>query len=303
MAKVAERQGKDGDKLVFICDFSPPRGPDPALLDGARLLAEADFLSVAYSPGKSVRVDSAMAAHAIRQRLGRDVAFTIATRDMNKLAVQSHLLGAGLLGLDNVIVVAGDDFSERELAAVKDVGDFKPTELITAVKSMNRGADYRGLKLRSPTDFCVGATLDLSRDIQREARLTHSKLLAGADFFITQPVYDLDRVRRFRESYESVAGERLSAPLFVGLQIPEAGGLALGDMPEGVRKDLERGRGGEDIAIELLRLFIAEGITSIYLLPPVLRGGLRGYEAAQRVMEAARTLQETPPYMSARGPS
>jgi 5,10-methylenetetrahydrofolate reductase len=287
MAKVTEKcdSGKGG--LVFICDFSPPRGADPALLHEARAV-DADFLCVAYSPGKSVRVDSAIAAHAIKQQMGKDVVFTLATRDMNKLAIQNHLLGASLLGLENVVVVGGDSFTERDLTTVQEVSDYTSTGLIAAIKSMNQGTDYRGLKLRSSTDFCVGATIDLGRDTEREAGLTHRKALAGADFFITQPVYHLDQVERFQEWYESVAGERLSRPIFLGLQILDAKGLIFGEVPERIRADLEGGRDGTDIAVEILNQFIAGGVHNIYLVPPILRGGLRDYEAAQRVVEASR---------------
>jgi 5,10-methylenetetrahydrofolate reductase len=289
MAKVTEICREIRDRPVFICDFSPPRGADPTLLEGARAV-DADFLCVAYSPGKSVRVDPAIAAHTIRQQAGKDVVFTLATRDMNKLAIQNHLLGASLLGLDNVIVVGGDSFTERDLALVKDVSDFTSTGLIAAIKSMNQGMDYRGLKLRSSTDFCVGATIDLGRDMDGEARLTHRKALAGADFFITQPIYHLGQVERFQERYESAAGEKLSSPLFLGLQVLDAKGLIFGEVPESIREDLDRGRDGTDIAIELLHQFVAAGVTNIYLVPPILRGGLRDYEAAQRVLEASQSI-------------
>ena len=284
MSKVTEKC--DGsDRPVVICDFSPPRGSDPALLSGAHSVTP-DFLCVAYSPGKAVRVDPAIAAYAIRQQTGRDAIFTLATRDMNRLATQSHLLGAAMLSLDNVIVVGGDAFTERDLSAVKDVRDFRPTELIAAIKSMNQGVDYKGLKLRSPTDFCVGAAIDLGRGIEREARLTRAKASAGADFFITQPIYDLRLVERFLEVYEVAAGEELTRPVFWGLQVLDSRGLVFGDVPQGIREDLEKGREGVDIATELLHEFLAAGMTTIYLVPPILKGGLRDYEAAQRVLDA-----------------
>lgn len=287
MAKVTEKCDGGKGRLVFICDFSPPRGADPALLHEARSV-DADFLCVAYSPGKSVRVDSAIAAHVIKQQMGKDVVFNLATRDMNKLAIQNHLLGASLLGLENVVVVGGDSFTERDLTTVQDVSDFTSTGLIGAIKSMNQGTDYKGLKLRSSTDFCVGATIDLGRDTEREARLTRRKALAGADFFITQPVYHLDQLERFQERYESVAGERLSRPIFLGLQVLDAKGLIFGEVPERIREDLDGGREGTDIAVEMLHHFIAGGVYNIYLVPPIFRGGLRDYEAAQRVLEASR---------------
>ena len=286
MTSVLERLSNGGP--VFICDFSPPRGPDPALLDGARLL-DADFLSVAYSPGLSVRASSAMTAHAIRQRFGREVVFTIATRDMNRLAVQTHLLGAALLGLENVIVVAGDDQSEAGVPRSRSGDRFRSAELIEAIKDMNRAVDYRGLPLRSATSFCMGAVADPGRDVTKEASLAHRKVKAGADFLITQPVFDPERVAEFLASYSAIAGEQLSCPLFVGLHVPAPGGLLFSEMPEGVRRQVDAGRPGEDIAIELGRRFMAEGHDRIYLVPPILRGGRRDYEAARRVMEACRS--------------
>ena len=286
MTSVLECQGNGGP--VFICDFSPPRGPDPALLDGARRL-DADFLSVAYSPGRSVRANSAMTAHAIKQRFGREVVFTIATRDMNRLAVHSHLVGAALLGLENVIVVAGDDPSAAGIPQGRGAGRYRTTELIEAIKDLNRAVDYRGLPLRSPTTFCVGAVADPGRDITKEATLAHRKVTAGADFLITQPVFDPERVSAFLACYCDIAGERLSCPLFVGLHIPAPGSLVFSELPEDVRRQLDAGRPGEEIAIELARRLMAAGHDRIYLVPPILQGGRRDYDAAQRVMEACRT--------------
>ncbi len=282
VTRVTECTGQG--RPAFICDFSPPRGPDPALLDGARLL-DADFLSVAYSPGRSVRAGSAMTALAIRQRFGKQVVFTIATRDMNRLAVQSHLLGAALLGLENVIVVAGD---RPSTSGGRTADGFRPTELISAVKDMNHAVDYRELPLRAPTSFCVGAVADPGKDIAREAALAHRKVTAGADFLVTQPIFEPARVAEFLTSYRAVAGEELPCPLFVGLQVPAKGGLPFSEVPEDVQRQLDAGRPGEEIAIELGRRLMADGHDRIYLVPPVLPRGLRDYAAAQRVIEACR---------------
>ena len=162
MAKVTERCFEATGRTTFICDFSPPRAADPQPLQEAAAL-DADFISVNYNPGKSVRVNSAMFAAAMKQQSGKEVVFTLATRDMNKLALESHLLGARLLGLENVLVVGGDPFTERELALVKEVNDFRPTGLISAIAEMNQGLDYRHTRLSAGTDFCIGASVDLSR--------------------------------------------------------------------------------------------------------------------------------------------
>lgn len=283
MAKVTERCFEATGHSCFICDFSPPRAGDPELLQPAAGL-NVDFISVAYNPGKSVRVNPAMLAAAIQQQVEKGVVFTLATRDMNKLALQSQLLGAQMLGLQNVIVVQGDPFNERDLTQVKHVGDFKPTELIAAIAGMNQGEDYRGGRLRAATAFCIGGSVDLGRSIRREARLAHRKMQAGAQFFITQPISDVADAARFRDAYAAVAGEPLTLPVFFGLQVLEQDGIIFSSVPEAVREELAGGRSGVEIALELYQRFHQSGIHNIYLVPPIRRGGVRNYGAAQEVL-------------------
>lgn len=287
MARVSLQATQGKGQAVFLCDVSPPRGADPSFVEAVRWL-DADFLCVAYNPGRSVRVTSAIAAAIIRQHTCKEVLFSLACRDMNKLALQSYLLGAHALGLQNVVVVKGDDFTEKDLAAVRPVHDITTTELVRAIKSMNEGIDYKGLRLRAPTDFCVGATLDLGKGVEREARLVQRKVSAGAEFLITQSLYDVSLTRQFLDVYQSLGGEALQIPVFYGIQVMEKDGLLFGDIPPKLKEDLERGRPGTDIALELLHRFVESGFRSFYLVPPILKGGVRDYEAAQRVLEAFR---------------
>ncbi len=282
--KVTDRCTAQGDRPIVLCDFSPPRGPDVAALERARGI-DADFICVAYNPGRAVRVDSAMLACSIKRETGKEVVFNLATRDMNRLALESHLLGAQMLGLENVIVVRGDEFTERDLSQVRDVSDLTPTGLISAIDLMNQGQDYRGLSLRAATDLCIGASIDLRRGVEKEARLTHRKASSGVHFFITQPVFSTIEVASFLEAYGRLSGEELSQPVFFGLQVLKKDGVIFSTVPEETRLELEKGRDGADIALELLHGFLEYGIKRIYLVPPILRGGARDYEAAQRVLE------------------
>ena len=276
-----------GDEMVFLCDFSPPRGADIAVLERAKRL-DADFICVAYNPGRAVRVDSAMLAYSIKQQTGKDVIFNLATRDMNKLALQTHLLGAQMLGLENLVIVQGDGFTAKDRERVKGVDDFSPTGLLRALAAMNEGTDFRGSTLRVPTEFCIGASIDLSRDIKMEAELTHRKILAGADFFITQPVFSAEEIKHFLEAYRAESAEEIGQPIFFGLQILEKDGVLFSSVPEAVRQELEKGRDGADIALEQLQEFQDLGIKRIYLVPPILKGGARNYESAQRVLEGSK---------------
>ena len=106
-------------------------------------------------------VNSAFAATWIKQNLGKEVIFSLSTRDMNRVAAQGLLLGANMMGLENVVVLKGDSFTAKELTITKPVDDYAPTSLISAIADMNRGVDYKGLKLSNPTNFCIGATIDL----------------------------------------------------------------------------------------------------------------------------------------------
>ena len=282
MAKVTEVYAASSGPVV-LCDCTPPRSADPTALDAVGAVG-ADFACVAYNPGKLPRADSVAAALAIKARTGTDVVFNLATRDMNKIAVQSRLLGAQMLGLENVVILQGDRFSPEEAERVKAVNDYTPTSLIASAAAMNDGLDYRGSKLRGATSLCIGASFDLARDLDREVALTQRKVDAGAHFLIAQPIYDLEVRHAFLEAYERSTAAPLDLPVFWGLQVLDKDGIVLGIVPPEMRQQLDDGRPGVDIAIELLRQFVGDGVRGVYLVPPILRGGARDYEAARQVL-------------------
>ena len=289
MTTVVEHRFQCPDTVQIVADYSPPRGTDPALLHEAKSL-DADFISVNYSPGKSARVNSAFAAAWIKQDTGKEVIFSLSTRDMNRVAAQGLLLGAGMMGLENVVVFKGDSFMERELEVTKPVDDYAPTGLIRAIADMNRGIDYKGLKLQNATSFCIGATIDLARSMDRQVALTRKKVEAGAQFFLLQPLFSPERLTEFRKRYADRHGEELSALICCGVQVLVNDGVTFGDLPDWVTLSLRRGRSGEDIAVETASRYLDAGHRSIYLLAPIYRGGRRDYAACQRVIERVRRL-------------
>ena len=286
--KVTKKCAAQGDQMLFVCDFSPLKSSTSAEHVRNASILDADYISVAYNPGKAVRADSAILAYTIKQQAKKDVIFNLATRDMNKLAVQSHLLGAEMLGLENVMIIGGDPFTERDLTRQRDVSDFRPTELIQAIGEMNQGLDFKGFKLKTPTDICVGASIDLGRGAEREARLTNRKVKAGAQFFLSQSVFDKAEIVSFLNAFETTAGSELAQPVFFGLQVLVKGGVLFSNVPDAMSQDLDKGRNGIDIALELLAELQEIGIKRIYLIAPILKGGARDYEAAQAVIEAAQ---------------
>lgn len=286
MAKITDCRSEVTGRPAIICDLSPPRSGRPA--DLPAFFPDADFLLVGYCPGRAVRADSAMTAAQIRQQTGRETAFTLITRDSNRLALQSHLLGAQLLGLSNVVVAAGDPFNPSDPARPQTVADYRPTELIAAISDLNRGRDFRNAELAAPTDFCIGATVDLARGLPQEARLTRRKIAGGAHFLITQPIYDPAAALQFQEAYAALAGEQLPVPVFYGLQVLEPGGIAFGPTPPSPWAEIAAGRSPVDQALELYAAFRAAGLQNIYLLPGIHPGGGRNYAAAQQVVAGLR---------------
>ena len=288
MPKITDAYRSNPRRPLVVCDFSPPRGTSTDFLEDARSL-DADFISVNYNPGRVPRADSAMTAHLIRQRTGRDAIFTLATRDMNPLALQSHLLGAAALGLENVLIVAGDPFPASQRRQPAAAGYMPPTELIRIARNFNHGLDRRGRPLEGATNLCIGAAIDLSRNLERAARLARKKVQAGAQFFLTQPVFDPQPVKAFHSACKAATGESLTTPIFYGLQILRQRQVAFSPIPPRYQRQLESGRSGEDIAVEVWESLRREVVDALYLIPPVGPRGARDYQAAARVIQRIRS--------------
>ena len=99
---------------------------------------------MAYNPGNSVRVDSLAAAAYVKRCFGKPVIFNLSTRDKNTLALQTHMLGAQVWDVPNVLVVHDDGFSEKDRSRVQLVFEFKPGELVASIVGMNAGLIFLG---------------------------------------------------------------------------------------------------------------------------------------------------------------
>ena len=226
-----------------------------------------------------------MSAAILTERYGRRAAFNLATRDMNRIAVQSALLDAAALGAENVVVLRGEPLSERDSRRVSEVNDYATTALLRDIGEMNRGLDFRGRALDSPTAFCAGATADLSNPLEREAALAARKTAAGAEFILCQAAFDAARMSDFARRLRERPGSSPAPCLFAGVQIPSEEGTIFGDASGSVRAELRAGRSGLDMATENAAALRDAGFRLFYIIPPILAGGARDYEAASRLAE------------------
>ena len=149
---------------------------------------------------------------------------------------------------------------------------------------MNSGFDFKGLKLREPTNFCIGASIDLTDDTDKQVELTRRKFDAGAHFFITQAVYDIGKVNEFREKLAKTEVSERSVPIFYGIQVLVPNGVYFGDIPESLIADVNAGVPGIDIAANFIQELINSGTYHIYLIPPILKGGVRDYTTTQELL-------------------
>ena len=285
MVKVTEHcQSKTGASH-FICDYSPPKSGDAN--DIREMPGNADFISVNSNPGLSVRANSVTVAAKIQSEQNCNAIYTITTRDMNRLALDSLILGSSVLGLQNVIVVRGDDFPPSD-AAPTPVNDYMPTELISSISRLNKGVDFRGMYLESRPDICIGAVLDLSNGISKEADLAYRKIRSGAEYFVTQPTFGVMQPKLFCDAYKTMFGRDIEVPVFWGIQIPILSGVSFTQLPEKIINALNSGETPIDIALRVYQEFRSGGLHNIYLVPTIDQGGHRDYELADQFMAIAK---------------
>ena len=292
MRTIADAVASSRGSPVVLCDVSPPRGSSPDLIARISSQVDADFLSVAYSPGQSVRVHPLMVGAHLHRSLGRNVVVTIAMRDMNRIAIQSLLLGADLMGVRNVVILRGDRLRPRDHGLVREVNDYTPSALLRDISSLNSAIDFRGIRLAGPTSICAGAVADIGKDLEVETTLSARKLASGAQFLICQPSFDSGRALRFRQRLADAVGDSPLPPVFVGVQIPMKGGVDFGNVPDRIRRDLEAGRSGMDISKEVARTLCNSGIRTFYVVPPIFRSGRRGYDEANELIEYIRSASQ-----------
>ena len=286
-------------KFVIAVEMDPPRGLSThKLIAGASLLAEsgADVINVADSPMARMRMSAWAVCDVIQRQVGAETTLHFPTRGRNLLRVQGDLLAAHALGIRNVFVVMGDPTAVGDYPEAMDNYDLVPSGLIKLIKQgFNSGLDHSGASIGQPTSFFVGAALNLiPSDLEGELRNAHRKVLAGADFFLTQPIYRSEEGMNFLEQYAQRYGP-LGKPVLVGI-LPlvsarhafflrhEVPGISI---PEKTLQRLEQaGEEGAKQGVELAAELIAQiksWAQGVYLMPQFNR-----YSMIAELVEAVK---------------
>ena len=285
--------------FAIAVEMDPPRGLSThKLLAGASLLADAgaDVINVADSPMARMRMSAWAVCDVVQRQVGVETTIHFPTRGRNLLRVQGDLLAAHALGIRNIFVVMGDPTSIGDYPEATDNYDLVPSGLIKLIQQgFNEGVDHSGTSIGQPTNFFVGAALNLCPpDIDNEIKNLHRKVKAGANFFLTQPVYNPNDGPKILEAYEAKHG-KLNKPILAGV-LPlvsvrhanflhhEVPGIFI---PEEMRERIEAAgedgvKVGVEIAVELANQFKAWA-GGVYIMPQFHK-----YDMVAEIIEAVR---------------
>jgi homocysteine S-methyltransferase len=208
-------------QFVVTVEMPPPRSfTAQKVIASAELLREAgaDFINVSDSPMARMRMSPWAVCHLIQHHVGLETVLHFPTRGRNLLRIHGDLLAAHALGVRNLFVVMGDPTKIGDYPDSFDAHDIVPTALIELVKrNLNAGVDQAGNSIGQPTSFVVGCALNVNaHDLDREVKLLHKKISAGADYALTQPIFAPEALDRFREAYEATYGP-LQLPILAGI--------------------------------------------------------------------------------------
>jgi 5,10-methylenetetrahydrofolate reductase len=191
----------ESGKFVVTSEVGPPKGieTDKILAEAELVRSRVDAVNVTDLQSSLMRLGSLAVSSLLKQK-GIEPVFQITCRDKNRLALQSDLLSAAALGIENILVLTGDHTTAGDHPEAKPVFDLDSTQLLQAAKMLESGSDMKGNKLTGkPPEFCLGAAVNPGADpLGPQILKMEKKIAAGAEFFQTQAVFDLKAFENFR---------------------------------------------------------------------------------------------------------
>jgi methionine synthase I (cobalamin-dependent)/5,10-methylenetetrahydrofolate reductase len=283
-------------KFVVSVELDPPRGADPGvLIERAQYCkeSEVDAINVADGPRASARMSAQALCVLLQEKVGIDTILHYTCRDRNLLGIQSDLLGAHALGLRNILAITGDPPKLGDYPDATAVYDVDSIGLIRIMDHLNHGCDLAGNLIGPALGIHVGCGADPSKpDVEKEVRRLEAKVKSGAEYVMTQPVYDPRTLERFIALIR-----HLDVPILVGI-LPlyshrnaeflhnEVPGMSI---PDDIRERMRKAGSGERAQLE--GVAIAQEATlaaralgqGVYIMPPFNK-----VELAVRVMDVLR---------------
>lgn len=282
-------------KRVIICELDPPK---TLALDkyfaGARALIQAgcDAITLADNSLAILRVSNLAVAAMLKERFGITSLLHMSCRDRNLLGLQSELLGMAALGMRHVLALTGDPSRVGDHPGAASVYDVNSIELINIIKRLNEGFTHAGKSIKTATQFVVGCTFNPNaRNLDSQVNRLERKIAAGAQFAMTQPVFDLRLMDEMQRRTEPLGIPIFTGvwPLLSGRQAEflhnEVPGIVVPDPVRATMSGLEGAEGrkrGVAIASEMVAAAL-DRFSGVYLITPFLQ-----YETTVELAEFAR---------------
>ena len=216
----------EAGEFAITAEVGPLKGTDiTEIEETAELLrGRVDAANVTDQQSSVMRLGSLAVCHLLKEK-GLDPVFQMTCRDRNRLALQSDLLSAHVLGIENVLALTGDLPVLGDQPQAKPVYDLDSVQLLWTINRLNEGYDMVGNELQGKTNFFAGAVVTPGADTEakRELQLIkmEKKIASGAKFFQTQAVYDVDSFAKFMKEVA-----RFSVPILAGVIPLKSAGMA-----------------------------------------------------------------------------
>ena len=222
-AKMTFREILNSDKFVVTAEIGPPKGTDiQEMIHHIELLkGKVHAANVTDNQAAVMKVCS-MAVCKIALEHGLEPILQMTCRDRNRIGLQSDLLGAYALGIRNVLCMTGDHVSAGDHKDAKPVYDIESVQLLMMVDGLNNGSDMAGNELKGATDFFQGAVVTPEANpLEPQLLKFEKKVRAGAKFFQTQAIYDIERFKDFMKFARG-----FPAKILAGLVVLKSAGMA-----------------------------------------------------------------------------
>jgi 5,10-methylenetetrahydrofolate reductase len=221
MSRLKENLAKGN--FVVTSEISPPKGTDVEkhLAKAEQIKEKVVAVNVTDLQSAVMRAGSLATCHLLHTR-GIEPVYQLTCRDRNRLALQSDLLSAWILGIENVLCLTGDHPALGDHPEAKPVFDFDSVQLLQASSTLNSGKDFSGHTLEGSPDFFLGAVVSPGADpLEPQIIKMEKKVKAGARFFQTQAVYDTEIFGEFVDKVNN-----LQVPIIAGIVILKSAEMA-----------------------------------------------------------------------------
>jgi len=220
---VSFKSALESGKFVVTAEVGPPKGTDikKILHEAEMLKGKVDALNVTDNQSAVMRINS-MSFCKLLLEMGQEPILQMTCRDRNRIGLQSDLLGASILGIKNVLCMTGDHPNAGDHKEAKPVYDIESVQLLQIVNALNNGKDMMGNDLLGGTDYYQGAVVTPeSNPIEPQMMKFEKKVNAGAKFFQTQAIYDINKFKEFMTS-----ARKFPIKILAGLVLLKSAGMA-----------------------------------------------------------------------------